>query len=153
MIKFYWLLDLRLECEFPLISVSLFLMKQPILPQVVKYGAKVFTKLSDSHTSYISSVTIRASANNFLSWQSYKKIIQCCHVWWMCIRIMARNGHQKALIQLNKCLFAYFSCGTALTCPLDDSQWSNKWCARIKQLCKDLCTILYYMVTKKNNLL
>ena len=109
----------------------------------IKYGAKVLTKVSDSHTSCISSVTISASANNFLSWQSYKKIIQCCHVWWMCIRIMARNGHQRALIQLNKCFFAYFICGTAITCPLDDSHWGNIWCVRIKQFCKDLRTILY----------
>ena len=33
----------------------------------------------------------------------------------MWIRIMARNGHQRALNQLNKCFFAYFICGTALT--------------------------------------
>ena len=32
----------------------------------------------------------------------------------MCIRIMARNGHQRVLNQLNKCFFAYFICGTAL---------------------------------------
>ena len=40
----------------------------------IKYGAKVLTKVSDSRKSCISSVTISASANNFLSWQSYKKI-------------------------------------------------------------------------------
>ena len=37
----------------------------------------------------------------------------------MCIRIMARNGHQRALNQLNKCFFAYLIFGTALPCPLD----------------------------------
>ena len=33
-----------------------------------------------------------------------QKNIQCYHVWWMCI--LARNGHQRALIQLNNCFFA-----------------------------------------------
>ena len=33
----------------------------------------------------------------------------------MCIRNLARNGHQRALYQLNKCFFAYFISGTALT--------------------------------------
>ena len=39
----------------------------------------------------------------------------------MCIRYMARNGHQRALNQLNKCFFAYFVFGTALPCPLDEA--------------------------------
>ena len=43
----------------------------------------------------------------------------------MCIRIIARNGHQRALNQVIKCVFAYFICGTALTCPLDDSHRGN----------------------------
>ena len=34
---------------------------------------------------------------------------------------MARNGHQRALNQLNKCFFAYFIFGTALPCPLDEA--------------------------------
>ena len=34
---------------------------------------------------------------------------------------MERNGHQRALNQLNKCFFAYFIFGTALTCPLDEA--------------------------------
>ena len=38
---------------------------------------------------------------------------------------MARNGHQRALNQLYKCFFAYLICGTALTCPLDDSHRGN----------------------------
>ena len=60
----------------------------------------------------------------------------------MCIKIMARNGHQMALNQLNKCFFAYFIRGTALTCPLDDSHRGNIWCARITQLSKDFCYTL-----------
>ena len=36
----------------------------------------------------------------------------------MCTRNLARNCHQRALYQLNKCFFAYFISGTALTCPL-----------------------------------
>ena len=63
--------------------------------------------------------------------------------WWMCIRIMARNGHQRALNQLNKCFFAYFICGTALTCPLDDSHRCNIWCARIPQLRMDFWDTFY----------
>ena len=55
---------------------------------------------------------------------------------------MARNGHQRTLNQLNKCFYAYFICGTALTCPLEYSHWGNIWCARIRQLSKDICTIL-----------
>ena len=35
--------------------------------QKIKYGAQVLGKLSDSRTSCIASVTISASANNFLS--------------------------------------------------------------------------------------
>ena len=62
----------------------------------------------------------------------------------MCMRIMARNnGHQRALNQLNKCFFAYFICGTALTCPLDNSQRGNIWCARITQLSTDFWYLLY----------
>ena len=56
---------------------------------------------------------------------------------------MARNGHQRALNQHNKYFFAYFTSGTALTCPLEDSHRGIIWCARIKQQSKDLCTILY----------
>ena len=69
----------------------------------VKYGAKVLGWLCDSQTLYISSLTISASANNFLSWSSYNKCIQCRHVWWMCIRFMDGNDHQRALNQLIKC--------------------------------------------------
>ena len=99
---------------------------------LVSYIKCVLGQLSDSRTSYIASVTISASANNVLSWKSYKKCFQCCHDWWMCITIMARNGHQRALNQLNKCFF-----GTAYTCPLGDIRRGNIWCARIRQLSKD----------------
>ena len=85
-------------------------------------------------------MTISASANNFLSWQNYKNFIQWCHVWWMWIRIMARNGHQRALNQLKTCFFAYFISGTALICPLD---WGNIWFARIPQLSTDFWYLLY----------
>ena len=61
----------------------------------------------------------------------------------MCIRIMARNGHQRALNQPNKCVFAYFICGTALTYPLDDSHRGNIWIARIPQLCMDFWDTFY----------
>ena len=55
---------------------------------------------------------------------------------------MARNGHQRALNQPNKCFFAYFICGTALTCPLDNSHRGNIWCARITHLSHDFWHIL-----------
>ena len=58
----------------------------------------------------------------------------------MCIRNLARNGHQRALNQLNKCFFAYFISGIALNCPLD---WGNIWFARIPQLSKDFWYLLY----------
>ena len=64
----------------------------------------------------------------------------------MCMRIKARNGHQRALNQLNWRFFAYFICGAALTCPLDDSHKGNIWFARITQLSKDFCTILYFLL-------
>ena len=63
--------------------------------------------------------------------------------WWMCIRIMARNGHQRALNQLKKCYFAYFISVTALTCPLDDSHRGKIWGARITQLCMDFWDTFY----------
>ena len=40
-----------------------------IIGNYITYGAKVLGQLCDSRTSYISSVTISASANNFLSWK------------------------------------------------------------------------------------
>ena len=45
------------------------LFERPLLKteRDLKYGAKVLGQLCDSRTSYISSVTISASANNFLS--------------------------------------------------------------------------------------
>ena len=91
-------------------------------------------------------MTISASGNNFLSWKSYKNCIQCHHVWWMCMRIMAINGHQRVLNQLNQCFFAYFISGTALTCPLEDSHWWNILCARITQLSTDFWYLLYIEV-------
>ena len=36
-------------------------------------------------------VTIRASTNNVLSWWSFKKCIECYHVWWLWIWIIARK--------------------------------------------------------------
>ena len=66
----------------------------------------------------------------------------------MCIRIMASNGHQRALNQFNECFFAYLICGIALTCPLDDSHRGNIWCARIRQLSEDFCTILTCWMNK-----
>ena len=56
---------------------------------------------------------------------------------------MIWNGHQRALNQSNKCVFAYFICGTALTCPLGDGHRGNIWCARIPQLCMDFWGTFY----------
>ena len=64
----------------------------------------------------------------------------------MCIKIMARNGHQRALNQLNKCFFAYFICGTALTCPLDDNHRGNIWGVRITKLCMGFWDTFYYIL-------
>ena len=53
---------------------------------------------------------------------------------------MATRGR---LIYLISAFFAYFICGTALTCPLDDSHRGNIWCARIRQLSKDFWDTFY----------
>ena len=110
----------------------------------LKWVSKVLGKMCDSRTSYIGSVTISASANNLLTWLNYKYFIQCCHVWWMRIRIIARNDHQRALNQLRKMfaealivLFSIFYLWHCIACPMDDSHSGNIWCARITHLSKD----------------
>ena len=117
----------------------------------LKCVSKVLGKMCDSRISYIASVTIRASVNNFISRLSYKDVIQCCHVWWMWIIITSRNEHQRELNQLRKlfaealivlfCLFYLWYC---IACPLDDWHRGNIRCARIKHLFKDFWDTIYY---------
>ena len=119
----------------------------------IKYVSKNLGQLSDCSTSYIASVTISASANNFLTWKSYKNVInavmfdECVLELWP---EMATRG--RIINQLNKCFFAYFISGTALTWPLDDGHRGNIWFVRITQLSKDFCTILYFGKQPNNHL-
>ena len=79
--ELFWILFARFFSEIRMTS----------LKPHVKSVSKVLRKMSDSRTSYISSVTISASANNFQSWKSLKKL----YLMPSCLMNVYENYGQK----------------------------------------------------------
>ena len=70
-----------------------------------------------------------------------QKLYSICHVWWMWIRIMARNDHQRESVStpINnfQYFFAYFICGVELPALWMNCHWGNIRFARITLLSMD----------------